>query len=71
MSRTTSDPICFTCGQPAGPAPRWNRLDDGRACPSCAERLLDSLAPLVPGLRHTADTPEGVDSCDEGPDRVA
>ena len=44
------EPVCFTCGQPTGPAPRLNLLADGRACPSCRERLLDSLPPALPGF---------------------
>lgn len=42
------EPICMGCGKPTGPLPRLNELPDGRPCPSCAERLLDSLPPLLP-----------------------
>jgi len=42
------DPVCIACGQPTGPRPRLNRLPDGRTCPSCRERLLDTLPPILP-----------------------
>lgn len=42
------DPVCIACGQPTGPRPRLNRLPDGRACPRCCERLLDTLPPILP-----------------------
>jgi len=43
-------PLCFHCGQPTESGeegPRLNRLEDGRACPACADRLLQSLPSLV------------------------
>ncbi|HEX6862502.1 MAG TPA: hypothetical protein VF414_06800 [Thermoanaerobaculia bacterium] len=42
------DPVCIACSQPTGPGPRLNRLPDGRVCPSCRERLLDTLPPILP-----------------------
>jgi hypothetical protein len=27
-------------------------LEDGRACPTCRDRLLDALPPLFPGFAH-------------------
>lgn len=41
-------PICFHCGQPSR-TDRFNRLADGRQCSACCERLLATLAPLLPG----------------------
>ena len=41
--------LCFTCGQSANCGEHLNRLDDGRICPTCAERFMDSLPPLLPG----------------------
>ena len=42
------EPVCIACGQPTGPKPRLNRLPDGSICPSCRDRLLDSLPPVLP-----------------------
>jgi hypothetical protein len=41
--------ICITCGEEASET-RLNRLEDGRVCPACRDRLLHQLAPLLPGL---------------------
>ena len=40
---------CFRCGQPAGDPPRFNFLSNGSPCPTCRDRLLDSLRPALPG----------------------
>jgi len=40
--------ICITCGQALGEIPRLNRLEDGRPCPSCRDRLLEILPPALP-----------------------
>jgi len=45
MSR---DPLCIACGRPTGPEPRLNQLPDGRTCPACRDRLLDTLPPVLP-----------------------
>ena len=54
--------LCFSCGQPVGEPPRLNLLAGGRPCPTCADRLLESLPPILPGgggvsrdLRGTAE----------------
>ena len=40
------DPLCFTCGH-ACDGRHFNRLKNGAICPTCRDRLLDSLpAPL-------------------------
>ena len=44
--------MCFTCGQPTGPMPRLNLLSDGKVCPSCRDRVLDSLPPALPGFGY-------------------
>ncbi len=44
------EPVCFTCGEPTGPFPRLNVLSDGSVCPSCRDRLLDTLPPALPGF---------------------
>lgn len=41
--------LCITCGQDAASG-TLNRLEDGRVCPTCSERLLDLLPPLFPGF---------------------
>ena len=41
-------PVCFTCGQPIAEAPKINRLQNGDFCPTCRDRLLDSLPSLLP-----------------------
>lgn len=43
-----SQTVCFTCGQPIGEPPRINELPDGEPCPTCRDRLLDSLPALLP-----------------------
>lgn len=53
------------CGQSTGPIPRLNQLTDGRTCPSCAERLLDSLPPLLPSPALELG-PEGEEWAEEG-----
>lgn len=40
--------LCFTCGQEVGEPPRLNKLPEGRSCPACRDRLLDSLPSLLP-----------------------
>jgi hypothetical protein len=57
--------ICMGCGQATGPEPRLNRLPDGRACSSCADRLLDSLPPLLPSPEPEFQV-EGGDWAEEG-----
>ena len=44
-------PVCIACGQVVGPKPRLNRLPDGRPCPTCCDRLLESLPPLLPSVQ--------------------
>ena len=41
-------PVCIACGQATGPKPRLNRLPDGSPCPSCRDRLLETLPPVLP-----------------------
>ena len=44
--------LCITCGLDAGSGRTLNRMNDGRACPTCADRLLDMLPPVFPGFGH-------------------
>lgn len=48
MNANPAPPICIHCGLSAGSPPRLNRFEDGRVCPVCADRLLDSLPSLLP-----------------------
>jgi len=41
-------PVCFTCSQPIAEPPGINKLENGESCPTCRDRLLDSLPPLLP-----------------------
>lgn len=41
-------PVCITCSLPVGDPPRLNRLGNGQVCPSCRDRLLESLPPIFP-----------------------
>jgi hypothetical protein len=52
------EPVCFACGSPTGPFPRLNHLPDGRVCPTCRDRLLDSLPPVLPAGRHAEPSDE-------------
>jgi hypothetical protein len=47
--------LCIHCGLSAGHPPRLNRLEDGRVCPACADRLLMSLPPALPGSAQLED----------------
>lgn len=40
--------LCFTCGLPIADPPRFNHLPSGRPCPTCKDRLLESLPALLP-----------------------
>ncbi|MEO6710934.1 MAG: hypothetical protein ABI054_11035 [Planctomycetota bacterium] len=51
--------LCITCGLDAGPSNHLNRMEDGRTCPTCCERLLASLPPPFPGFVHLPHTPSG------------
>jgi hypothetical protein len=43
---------CFTCGLPVGEPAQLNRLTDGKPCPACRDRLLESLPSIVPTRRR-------------------
>ena len=50
------DTLCFTCGQAVTDPARFNRLDDDRPCPSCAERAIDAVSPALPA-RGSKESP--------------
>ena len=43
-----SEPICFYCGQAFQVGSQLNRMSDGRSCPICSDRLMQSLPSLLP-----------------------
>lgn len=66
MSDST-ETICFTCGMPTGQAPgefpRLNTLSSGQPCPTCRDRLLESLPGIFPGgLTEEAEPVDGAQS---------
>lgn len=62
------DPVCIACGQPTGPRPRLNQLADGRTCPSCRDRLLDTLPPVLPSSLEELSFEEWAEEGDDGDD---
>jgi hypothetical protein len=69
-----SEPVCITCGLPVGAPVRFNRLPNGQTCPSCRDRVLDSVPPALPSFRmepigRTTETETFDESFDE-PRRV-
>lgn len=58
-------PVCIACGQATGPRPRLNQLPNGRTCPSCCDRLLDSLPPLLPAALAELSFEEWAEEGDE------
>ena len=54
-----TEPVCFTCGLHVGEPYRLNRMDNGQICPTCRERVLESLPSILPALpRLRVETPE-------------
>ena len=45
--------ICFTCAQDTDSGTELNRLEDGRVCPTCAERMMEEMPSLLPGAAVT------------------
>jgi hypothetical protein len=50
----SKETLCFTCGLPISDPPRFNHLPNGRPCPSCRDRLLESLPAPLPGVEARA-----------------
>jgi hypothetical protein len=63
--------ICIRCGQSANTTTRFNRLEDGSACPTCLERLLQTLAPALPGFVALETVETLGASSDRDPDQPA
>jgi len=47
-------PVCFTCGLPVSGPLRLNRMENGQICPTCRDRLLEALPPILPKRRRGA-----------------
>lgn len=62
------DPVCIGCGQPTGPRPRLNQLPDGRTCPTCRDRLLDSLPAVLPATTGELSFEEWAEDGDDPDD---
>jgi len=59
------EPICFHCGQAF--EGRFNHLPDGRPCPLCTDRLMESLPPLLPFDARAGDEgPVADEAAEEG-----
>lgn len=43
-------PVCITCGLSAGEGAQLNRLSNGQICPTCRDRVLDSIPAALPSL---------------------
>ncbi|MDZ4771803.1 MAG: hypothetical protein SGI72_01575 [Planctomycetota bacterium] len=42
--------VCITCGLAVGSGTQLNRLNNGQTCPTCRDRVLDSIAPALPSV---------------------
>jgi len=45
---------------PVGEPHRLNRLDNGQLCPTCRDRVLDSLPPVLPALPRERGDETGI-----------
>lgn len=52
------DPVCITCGLDFD-GRNLNRLRNGAVCPTCRDRLLDSLPALLPKVSQIERAEEG------------
>lgn len=43
-------PVCITCGLEVGSGSQLNRLSNGQVCPTCRDRLLESIPSALPSL---------------------
>jgi len=50
-----AEPVCITCGESVGEPYRLNRLQDGRICPTCRDRVLAALPPIFPRRTSVAE----------------
>ena len=58
--------ICIQCGHSTDHTKRLNRLEDGRVCTSCRDRLLELLPPMLPTMSY-AEVEEPVAPTDPDP----
>ena len=52
-----AQPVSITCSLTVGEPLRLNRLQSGQVCPSCRDRVLESIPPALPtaAVERTAD----------------
>jgi hypothetical protein len=41
----SASPVCITCGLAVGSGLQLNRMNNGQICPTCRDRVLDSIPP--------------------------
>lgn len=69
----SSTTVCITCGLSASTGAQLNRLSNGQICPTCRDRVLDSIPAALPNfarrssldLRLEAEATREVDFDDE------
>jgi DNA-directed RNA polymerase subunit RPC12/RpoP len=44
----SASPVCITCGLAVGSGLQLNRMNNGQICPTCRDRVLDSIPPALP-----------------------
>jgi hypothetical protein len=54
--------VCFTCGLTTGGTLRLNCLPSGQVCPTCRDRLLDSLPAILPA--EDTHAPESIETAE-------
>lgn len=59
------DAICFYCGQ-AFSFSALNRVQGGKPCPVCTQRLLEGLPPVIPGPGSRTESPVQPESVARG-----
>ena len=50
--------ICISCGQRVSAQPRLNQLANGQTCPTCRDRVLDSLPAALPRREEIVERSE-------------
>ena len=59
--------LCMTCGGQVAATRALNRLPGGEVCPTCRERLLEGLPPLLPGGYEGLEAEEAPERAVEAP----
>jgi hypothetical protein len=45
---SSASPVCITCGLSVGTGTQLNRMNNGQVCPTCRDRVLDSIPAALP-----------------------